>query len=154
MSFSRKHLSFILSGTIFAVVAMILSLFDCIHYSSFNGWTGDFTSNITNFMPGTFFWLGIVEILLLFSRNRFLRVVAVLVSLWKTVMPLWIVCTMDKIGQQILDGYTRYEIFNTIPYWVAAFAAFLLLQHIVMLFALPPKKKTLSEDSLEQPIIT
>ena len=141
MKITKPHLVFIVSGILLAVSCMILSCMDCFHYTSFNGWTMEGKSSYIGFLSGIFILGGLAEIVLLFFRNRLLRVLAVLVGAGKTVIPWFLITMMNAIGTSMMDAKFEYTMCSNIPYIITALSALLIVQSIVMIFALPPIQK-------------
>lgn len=143
---TRKHTIFICLGFLLACLCMGLAFIPCIEYNALNGWTMERTTSYTGFFPITFLLIGAGEMTLLFYKNVFLRILAIVFTLIKLFAPWTLLQKMNEVGAATFDYNYCYTVYNYVPYILTALTVLLLIQHIIMLFVITGKK-TSSLDS-------
>ena len=141
MKFTKKHVIFIIIGCSLSLSCIILSQFDSIKSTNFNAWSlENISTNYSGFFSNHFLRLGILEILLLFFRNRICRISAILISFLKIALPWGFYYTYNCAGTKISDLYFYKTICNILPYLITVFAICSIIHEILMFFVLCKKE--------------
>lgn len=136
--FTKIHQLYIVSGIILVISCIILSSFPSLEHTVCD-WNQHPPINNKSTIPFRFEWflqLGIVEIALLFTTKKFPRVMAIMVSILKTIFPWNYIAIYNFVQNSIIyvtgGSYRKYCVINSLPYWTTLLAGILVIQHIFM----------------------